>query len=547
MSRMHRFLRLGMATCVGVWGFSAPAALAQSAYDAAQAQNRSEREAVKSYVRSHPGAFQKALSDPLPGKPEVTFPPSLSKILGQADRKSVLMNGNKIKTEVTNYGGIGPGYGLIRGVSNLVWRNLDYIFQFGPIVGASVPNALNTIPLHIISDGLWDYPSYREVAPGGTTLWQWQPLPGYADPNQVNMASNPAADKDGDGKPDSWPQTWYNPTLGKYVWPGYLQQDVTSADLEVYWAMDDRDNVEFPYYPFPGDSTRRGIGLQVDGRGFQWSNALAENTIFFVYSITNVSEKRVDTAFFGIYGDPDLGGNLSGENSDDNGYFIPPYDTTGAVDLIPVYSRSLVYFCRSGHERGPVPSSWLPRLQVPGEPGDPLNGIDDDGDGLIDERQDDGIDNDGDWSRAGDDNGIDGIPNTNDAGEGDGVPTAGLKLPDGSLDPLHPGELNFELTDLDEADQIGLTSFNSWTWSADAISNDESMWARSVPRNFGAIQQNQDIVFIFGSGYISLDPAETKRVSMALLCGENLDDLLTSAKTVQTIYNNNYSVSSSLR
>jgi hypothetical protein len=397
----------------------------------------------------------------------------------------------------------------------------------------------STRQLHIITDALWDYPALREVSPDGLTLWQWEPLPGYADPTQASMASNPAPDKDGDGKPDSWPRSWYNPTLGKYVWPGYLQQDATSADLEVFWAMDDRDNAEFAYYPFQSDSTRRGIGLQVDGRGFQWSNALAENTIFFVYSITNVSEKRVDTAFFGIYGDPDLGGG-SPENTDDNGYFIPPYDSTGAVEKIPVYSRSLVYFWDPDMKGAlSLPLGYL-GCKFLESPGNPVNGIDDDGDGLIDERQDDGIDNDRDWNVTTDDLGIDGIPNTGDQGEGDGVPTAGLKLPDGSLDPLAPGELNFELTDLDEADQIGLTSFNSWTWNADKISNDESMWSRSVPRNFGAIQQNQDIVFIFGSGYITLDPAETKRISMALLCGENLDDLLTSAKTVQTIYNNNY-------
>ena len=31
-------------------------------------------------------------------------------------------------------------------------------------------------------------------------------------------------------------------------------------------------------------------------------------------------------------------------------------------------------------------------------PGNPNDGIDNDGDGLIDERQDDGIDNDDDWN-----------------------------------------------------------------------------------------------------------------------------------------------------
>ena len=66
--------------------------------------------------------------------------------------------------------------------------------------------------------------------------------------------------------------------------------------------------------------------MQVDGRAFQWSNALAENTIFFVYTITNTSDKNLDSVFFGIYGDPDLGGGAP-ENTDDNGYFVPPYDT----------------------------------------------------------------------------------------------------------------------------------------------------------------------------------------------------------------------------
>lgn len=473
-------------------------------------------------------------------KPEPSGPSKISGTAAQADRKSFFMNGNRIATQVYNYGGISPGYDALRGVNNLVWRNLDYVFQFCPIVGASVRDARDPARrIHIISDGLWDYPALREVNPTGDTLWQWQPLPGYADPNQPYMASNPADDNDGDGKPDSWPRSWYNPSSGKYVWPGYLSQDVLSSDLEVFWAMDDRFNTEFPYYPFPNDSTRKGIGVQVDGRAFQWSNALAENTIFFVYTITNTSQKGLDSVFFGIYGDPDLGGG-SPENTDDNGFFIPPYDTLGRVDEIPVYSRSLVYFWDPDMKgaRG-LPLGYLGCKYLE-SPGDPDNGIDDDGDGLIDERQDDGIDNDGDWSPVSDDVGIDGVPNTQDQGEGNGVPDAGRRLPDGSLDPLFPGEPNFELTDLDESDQIGLTSFNSWSWNTDRISNDESMWNRCIPRNFGAIQQSADIVFIYASGYIALAPGETKRVSMALALAENLDGLLTTAKTIQTIYNKNY-------
>jgi len=465
----------------------------------------------------------------------------LRKIESYADRKSYFMNGNKISTGIYNYGGIGPGYGLIRGVNNFVWRDLDYVFQFCPIVGAEVVDTMG-ITRHIISDGLNDYtsPMLQELNPTGDTLWQWEPLPGYADPDNPNMASNPAPDEDGDGKPDSWPREWYNPTLGKYVWPGFLSQDATNADLEVFWAMDDRDNLEFEYYPFD-DNTRKGLGLQVDGRAFQWSNALAENTIFFVYTITNVSGKDLDSSvFFGIYGDPDLGGGTP-ENKDDNGFFVPPYSLdTVDVSNIPVYARSMVYFFdpdmtgRLGLPLGYLGCKFLE------SPGNAENNFDDDGDGMIDERQDDGIDNDGDWNVDLHDLGVDGIPSTFDEGEGDGVPTAGIKLHDGSLHPLFPGEPNFEFTDLDESDQIGLTSFNSWTWNQDKISDDESMWNRSIPGNFGAIQQNTDLVFIFGSGYISLKAGETKRISMALLCGQDLDDLLLSAETVQTIYNQNY-------
>ncbi len=503
-----------------------------------------EHQAVKSYMARTLGtpAYQQTAPAPTDGlsKSRAGALAKDAAVTAQADRKSFFMNGNRIATQLYNYGGIAPGYDALRGVNNLVWRNLDYAFQFCPIVGASVPDARDpSRRIHIISDALWDYPALREVNPTGDTLWQWQPLPGYADPDQPLMASNPADDKDGDGKPDSWPRTWYNPVLGKYVWPGYLSQDAPSADLEVFWSMDDRFNMEFPYYPFPGDSTRRGIGLQVDGRAFQWSNALAENTIFFVYTITNTSEKDLDSVFFGIYGDPDLGGGAP-ENTDDNGFFIPPYDSTGRLDEIPVYSRSLVYFWdpdMKGARGLPLGYLGCKFLESPGNPND---GIDNDGDGIIDERQDDGIDNDGDWSAISDDVGIDGVPNTQDQGESNGVPDAGKRLADGSLDPLYPGEPNFELTDLDEADQIGLTSFNSWPWNSDKISNDESMWNRSIPRNFGAIQQSSDIVFIFGSGYISLKKGETKRISMALLLAEDLDGLLTTAKTVQTIYNKNY-------
>ncbi len=450
-------------------------------------------------------------------------------------RKHYFMNGNRVQTEIYNYGGIAPGYDLLRGVNNGVWRGSSYIFQFCPLIGAAVHPANDTTrTIHVVSDALYDYPNLRELNPATGKFWTFEPITGYSDPNSDYMASNPATDANKDGRPDSWPVEWYNQTLGKYVWPGYLEQDATNADLEVFWAMDDRNNAEFPYYPFPADTMRKGLGIQIDGRALQWSNTLAENSIFFVYTITNVSQLGLDSVYFGLYGDCDVGGG-SPENTDDNGLFIQPSNFN-----IPVYARSMVYFFDPdgvgalGIQVGYVACKFLE------SPGNPTDAIDNDGDGMLNERQDDNIDNDADWTAATDDVGIDGIPNTADLGEGDGLPTAGRMLSSGARDPLYPGEPNFEFTDLDEADQNGLTSFNSWTWNADKVSNDESMWNRLTAGNFGEIIQSADIVFVFGSGIISLAVQETKRISMSLLFGETLDDLLISAETVQRIYNANY-------
>lgn len=506
-------------------------------------EKQTEHQRIIDYIISHYPSYPVNTNNDLTNQKEFGKT-SLMKLAGEEDRKSYLMNGNNITCQVWNYGGIGAGLGGegLRDKLDLVWRDLPYIFQFSPFVGASVPSALNPNQrLHIISDGMYDYsnPGLRDEDRVTGKKWTWQPLPGYADPDQDLMASNPAFDSNKDGKPDSWPREWYSEALGEYVWPGYLTVGENNADLEVYWAMDDRDNVEFPYYPFNNDSTRKGLGIQIDGRAFQWSNSLAANALFFVWTITNVSDKDLDSVFFGFYGDPDIGGQA--DNKDDNGFFIRPYGPE--VENIPIYARSMVYFFDNPKtptgERGlPVYYLGCKFLESPGNPDD---GIDNDGDGLIDERQDDGIDNDGDWNPDTDDVGVDGIPGTFDEGEGDGIPTAGRRLPDGRPDPLAPGEPNFEYTDLDEADQIGLTSFASSTWNTDLkIGDDEVIWNRNKPGSFSEITQDADIVFTFGSGYISLKKGETKRISMAFLFGENLNDLLTTAETVQDIYNKNY-------
>jgi hypothetical protein len=160
---------------------------------------------------------------------------------------------------------------------------------------------------------------------------------------------------------------------------------------------------------------------------------------------------------------------------------------------------------------------------------------------LIDEKRNDGVDNDGDWNPELDDVGADGLIATNDRGEGDGVPT--------------PGEPNFDATDVDESDQIGLTSFEYFTPAGEfAMADDEELWGRLAPGFFdvpSSISNNKPIQgedgdFIYGSGYFPLPAGETQRFSLALVYGEgggpqvDKDDLLKNRETVQQIYDSDY-------
>lgn len=173
---------------------------------------------------------------------------------------------------------------------------------------------------------------------------------------------------------------------------------------------------------------------------------------------------------------------------------------------------------------------------------------------MLDERRDDLQDNDGDWNIDFDDLGRDGVDNTNDFGEGDGTPTSGYDF--GGFDTGLPGEPNIDKTDVDESDQVGLTSFQYFTPASDiTLADDEDLWDRMAPGFFDVPksiinnrpQRGEDGDFIYGSGYFPLLAGATERFSLALVYGggqggfsTDIIDLLKHRETVQKIYNSNY-------
>lgn len=476
------------------------------------------------------------------------------------DRRDVILNGNRITTQILNFGSISaPG----NTITDIVWNGLGYGYEFGPFVAAEIVDEGRRDPksvlkvdengqpvldengqpiyvMHIISDGIAS--NGGEVSPDGSERWGWHPIPcaqpvgafagiEVVSPESDEIPVSDAIDDNLDGKPDSWPLSWYNDNLKEYVWPGALQQGASNADKEALYFMNDYANREFQYYPFPSDSTKRGLGLEVEVRLYQWANPLAEDAIFLVYKISNKSEKDLENVTFGMWGDPHVGG--PGDWADDKAAF----DTER--NMVFAWDNNLV-----GDVPGRIPGYFGYKfLESPGLGNEIINGvfypgdgIDNDEDGMIDESWTDGIDNDNDWDPERDDVGVDGIPGTGDRGEGDGFPTAGDQF-----DITKPGEPNFEFTDIDESDMIGLTSFASPRFAGAAVSDDERVYQWVKPGRFDEIPAEPgDYVFLYGSGAFPLRAGETKRFSIALLVGENLADLRLNAETVQQIFDVGY-------
>ncbi len=514
--------------------------------------------------------------------------------------KEVIINGNKITTIVFNYGSIDQP-GRLPNVADLVWQGLGYGFEFGPLAAAEVTTTFpdgRTDTLQIVDDS-FVLPSQGSYSPDRTLKWGWLPKPGFSDPNSTQIATLNAPDKDGDGKPDSWPERWFSPGAGKYLWPAFLGDQATAPDEEVFFVMDDYTNEEFPYYPFPSDSSKRGLGLDNSVRILQYNNPLAEDIIFIVYQITNASEKPLNRVYFGMHGDPHVGGAT--DFSDDRAFFIPALG--GLADPFPQRARNMVYAWDddgkgfAGRKTGYFGWKFLE------SPTNSVDAKDNDDDGLSDESPFnshgnfiDGVniplnfgiadlakytkvygapkprwegDEDGDWDLQKDDIGIDGIgPNSPnypgpDFGEGDAKPSQAWYL-DVNKDlkyevgePLSeerlPGYLwagsepNFGMRDVSESDQLGLVSFHAAQFTnslPNVPKNTTLMWewlsSETIDPNQELLSKPGDNIFNFGTGPLGLELQETQRFSMSILFGDNLNDLVLNAETAQRILESDY-------
>ncbi len=455
-------------------------------------------------------------------------------------RKKGIMDGNQVRTLFYNNGEVGqwplqPSGEWPKGTGQ------SYLDGVCALVATEITAPGNSQVVHPLQTS---YREWMDKDPNTGKIWGFEPVPGY-----VNSSSEkPSINTDSKTWPSIWPKSLplIDETWDGY-WYGYFGRGVQNSDFETFFVMDDSQDGEytrlpFTFFPIASDHERGGLGLRVEVRGFQWSHVLAEDIIFWHYDIINISDMNYPSTYFGFYTDCGVGGK---DDSEDD---CASFDKT--LDLAYAYD---------GDGLG-APIRWKTGYYGYAyleSPGNSSNFIDDDNDGLIDEKRDDGIDNDNDWHSyidingngkwdsennepLNDDVGQDGVGpwdvqyNGPDLGEGDGFPTA--------------GEPNFDATDKDESDQIGLTAVSLYRlgqggtgggWPKD----DESMWLKMSATTFDTTIQRTNISMVFASGPFPLNANLRERFSMALVFGSNLEDLIFNKETVQQIYNANYNFS----
>jgi hypothetical protein len=554
-----------------------------------------------------------------------------------------LHSGNQIKTHFWNDGQIGIRRHLTDQIGG-EWpinSGEEYMAKVSTFYSAEVRGTDGVIR-HIVSESNGTRTGQQDMSSGDYDLdtglwWCMTPLPGFLNPNPppeetdlpwVAMSHKTWSwpgrwpDKEDDTVDPGWPGSWN----------GYFGKDKQNAEQESYYVMDDYNNREFPFYPDSTNLDRRGLGLRVTVRGFQWSHVIVEDIIFWLFDAKNVGTHLHDKMAFGVMSGADIGGH--GDSSDDGGAYNLQEDLgyqydddrIGDTGWQPVGYLGLAFLESPGNSydgidndgdghlgSGPTISvdmfdpvivnagdpiimidyitfernittmppggaviHYLDREEtiMPGELveiannliDDNLNGIIDENNGsiygegetavvrylfdglkyidyytgegsdnpLIDEERNNFIDDDGDWDVLNDDVGLDGVDETGDPGEGDGVPTSGFGTD-------LPGEPHIDKTDIDETDMIGLTSFFIFTdLNTYGLQNDENLWQSIVPGELNALGQIANTDIILGSAYFPMKPDEIQRFSIAYIMGNPLDDLFRNKDNALTAYHANY-------
>ena len=541
-----------------------------------------------------------------------------------------IMDGNLIETNFRNHGewarfGDSPWGIWPRGIGG---RHIDGI---GAVIAAQVRGERIGGGDTTLTPVVMNYRGSGTVrGPDDDLIYGWLPIEGFHNPLRIdpitgNRRPTPALSDDPTSWPAFWPDRLDNPDdpgwrydeidndPGTAGWNGIFGKGVFNADLESYYVMNDRTDYTYrinpvtgrPTSPFgvfynnPADSSLGGLGLQVAIRSLQWANVLSEDSMFILYTVTNVGGYNHDRLYFSQiidYGLPPEGNEVAA--------FDPQVDVAYGWDEAGLCTR----------ESGGTYDCGYTGIAFLESPAKPVDGLDNDEDGITDESRFSGpgvliegqdrikayveanydvsdfvafnaqpgqttldqvleqrpayavgrwwtgdenldwttfndLDGDGEFDEGeplGSDYGLDGLGPFDlgypgpDTGEANGVPDR--------------GEPNFDRTDVDESDQVGLTGFDldSRSYYESILRFDDLIFEEILMAQFplgtkpGRQQGDLEPFLLFVSGPTGLrpysqDPAlSTDFFSTAWIFGVDERDFFKNRVTVQSIYNADY-------
>ena len=203
-------------------------------------------------------------------------------------RRRTEIDGNNVRTSVFNFvfsGRTGAGQGV-----PYEWpknTNRYYVALVALFVGAEVIDDTGRVQRIV------DLPSYRtNRATGGD--WNMNPIPGYFDLETDKIAKS--------DEPTTWPAFWPdkqsdpNDPGWPGSWNGFFGKDQFNADQEIYARIGDDNYNRFRYSPDTTDLNRRGLGLIIDYRALEWSQASVADGVFFIHEVKNDGTKDIKKA-----------------------------------------------------------------------------------------------------------------------------------------------------------------------------------------------------------------------------------------------------------
>ncbi len=345
-----------------------------------------------------------------------TYSPSKERV-DPLERRRDDIQGNNIRATITNWNMTGqsgqPGDFAYEYPKN---TRRVYIALSQLWVGAKVKGTAGA-DLTIV-----DVADFRTNPDGASrNRWTFQPIKGYVNP--AGAARGIAQSDDKASWPPFWPDKLTDATDPGWrgSWNGFFGKNVFNADQEFVWKSGDDQYDRFTndatapriggafnkYYPDTTDLARNGLAIVTESRMLAWSQTLIKDVVFALYGVKNDGSKDLGQVGISMW----LADIVGGDGGDDRPFFdigedivfMTDADERGTApfgsDVVGV--AGIAFLETPGNAANRIDDdgdgSTLSESPGKGEPGSPLitadflvgenpaNGIDDNGNGLIDE------------------------------------------------------------------------------------------------------------------------------------------------------------------